>query len=218
MQTLKLDVTDLDLRSLFDHFDSDHSGSINFEEFIQGVRDPLSSRRLDLVGQAFAVIDIDGNGIVDGDEIASKFDPSKHPEVIAGRMTPQAVLAQFLKTFDVGGEVDGKVTKQEFINYYTNLGASIDNEDYFELMIRNAWHISGGVGQAANSSNKRVLATRSDGSEYIEEVKNDLGLRAGDKSGIMNRLKQQGVEASNIDLFGMSDTYNHDQIKSLSGE
>ena len=51
------------------------------------------------------------------------------------------VYAEFLDTFDVGGDKDGKVTAQEFENYYTNISASIDNDDYFELMIRNCWHL-----------------------------------------------------------------------------
>jgi hypothetical protein len=54
------------------------------------------------------------------------------------------VLREFLDTFDVGGVRDGCVTEEEFMNYYTNIGASIDNDAYFELMMRNAWHISGG--------------------------------------------------------------------------
>ena len=61
---------------------------------------------------------------------------------------------EFLDTFDVGGEVDGKVTEQEFVNYYTNLGVSIDNDDYFELMIRNAWRIAGGEGWGAGGAAK----------------------------------------------------------------
>jgi hypothetical protein len=32
-------------------------------------------------------------------------------------------------------------------------------------MIRNAWHISGGEGQAANSANLRVLVTHADGTQ-----------------------------------------------------
>jgi Ca2+-binding EF-hand superfamily protein len=205
MKEMNMGLSDNELRMLFDHFDADRSGSIDFEEFIQGVRDPLTERRLRLVQMAFSKIDKDGSGEVDAEEIATMYDASKHPEVIAGRKSPKEILTQFLSTFDVGGEVDGKVTLQEFINYYTNIGANIDNEDYFELMIRNAWHISGGVGAAANSANRRVLVTRPDGSQYVEEIKDDLGLKAGDKSGIMARLKAQGVEAASISLFDGGD-------------
>jgi hypothetical protein len=87
-------------------------------------------------------------------------------------------ILQFLDTFDVGGVVDGKVTQEEFINYYTNIGASIDNDDYFELMIRNAWHISGGKGAAANSANRRVLVTDAQGNESVQEIKHDMGLNS----------------------------------------
>lgn len=36
------------------------------------------------------------------------------------------------------------MTQDEFRAYYTNISACIDDDDYFELMMRNAWHISGG--------------------------------------------------------------------------
>ena len=69
------------------------------------------------------------------------------------------------------------MTAQEFEQYYSNVSSSIDDDDYFELMMRNAWHISGGEGWCANSSNKRVLVTHADGSQTVEEVKNDLGVK-----------------------------------------
>jgi hypothetical protein len=85
--------------------------------------------------------------------------------------------------FQVGRDRDAIITKEEFENYYANLSASIDRDDYFELMIRNAWHISGGEGWAANTTNRRVLVTHADGRQTVEEIKNDLGLRADDKKG-----------------------------------
>jgi Ca2+-binding EF-hand superfamily protein len=205
MKEMNISLSESELRMLFDYFDTNHGGTVDFEEFIQGVRDPLTPRRLRLVQMAFSKLDKDGSGIVDAEEIASLYDSSKHPEVIAGRMTSNQVLSEFLDTFDVGGVHDGKVTVEEFVNYYTNIGANIDNEDYFELMIRNAWHISGGEGAAANTANRRVLVTRADGSEYVEEIKNDLGLKAGDKAGMMDRLKSQNVFASKINIFGGAD-------------
>ena len=194
LRELKMDLTEGDMRILFKYFDRDDSGAIDFNEFIQGVRDPLNDRRLTLVNMAFLVLDKDESGIVDASEIATMYDPSKHPEVLAKRKSANQVLKEFLDTFDVGGVKDGKVTKEEFVNYYTNVGASIDNDDYFELMIRNAWHLNGGEGQAASSSNMKVLVTFMNGKEATITLENDLGIKKDDLAKIYTRLRSQGVE------------------------
>ena len=45
-----------------------------------------------------------------------------------------------------------QVTMDDFERYYATLSASIDDDDYFELVIRNAWHISGGEGATQNTT------------------------------------------------------------------
>lgn len=42
-----------------------------------------------------------------------------------------------------GNKADGMVTMDEFIEYYTNISANIDNDAYFDLMMTNAWNIDG---------------------------------------------------------------------------
>lgn len=59
-------------------------------------------------------------------------------------MTPAQVLREFLDGFDTSTSRDGVVTREEFTEYYRGVSANIPREDYFELMMRNAWHISGG--------------------------------------------------------------------------
>lgn len=39
-------------------------------------------------------------------------------------------------------KADGIVTFDEFVDYYTDVSASIDNDKYFELMMTNAWKLS----------------------------------------------------------------------------
>ena len=43
------------------------------------------------------------------------------------------VLRELLDAFDEG-EKDGIVTTDEFLHYYQRVGASIDDDDYFELV------------------------------------------------------------------------------------
>ena len=59
---------------------------------------------------------------------------------------------------------------EEFIEYYNDVSASIDEDDYFELMMRNAWHIAGGEGASANTSIPRHLVTDAQGNQSVQMV------------------------------------------------
>jgi hypothetical protein len=71
----------------------------------------MPERRRRLVAMAFNILDKDGSGEIDPDDIIGVYDASKHPDVISGKRTPDEILREFLDTFDVGGVKDGKVTK-----------------------------------------------------------------------------------------------------------
>jgi len=59
------------------------------------------------------------------------------------------VLVEFLETFEAhlnmrdNTQPDGRVTLNEFIEYYKNISCSIDNDDYFALMMNNSWNLKG---------------------------------------------------------------------------
>jgi hypothetical protein len=66
---------------------------------------------------------------------------------------------------------DGIVTPEEWEDYYKDVSASIDDDDYFELMIRNAWHIAGGKGQYENTTIKREMVKDAQGNERVVMAK-----------------------------------------------
>ena len=173
---------------MFKFFDKDENGSINYEEFLSGIRGKLNERRLQMVLLAFDVLDKDKSGVIDLDDLTEMYDASNHPDVLAGKKKESAILREFLETFD-GSDKDGKVSPGEFIKYYTNISASTDEDDYFELMMRNAWHIPGGEGWCANTANKRVLVVNPvTGEESIQCIENDLGMKTSDISAVKARL------------------------------
>jgi len=186
-------LNDEQFNAILDIFDKNNDGLISFDEFLVSIRGPMSARRLQWIGKAYDLLDKDGSGQVTKSDIAVAYDCSEHPEVIAGTMTEDEVITEFMEQWETQ-EADGIITRAEFEDYYKDVSASIDDDDYFELMMRNAWHISGGEGQMANTTCRRVLVIHGDGSQEVCEIENDLGLDADDIQGMIDRLTAQGVQ------------------------
>lgn len=56
---------------------------------------------------------------------------------MSGKKTKDQILKDLLSSFVIGGlKDDGRISLEQFGDYYANIGASIDSDDYFELMIR----------------------------------------------------------------------------------
>lgn len=155
---------------IFQHFDRNGDGVINFDEFMRGIRGDLNPQRRALVSLAYKKLDRTGDGYVDLKDLSKAYDVTQHPKFITGEMTKNQVLEEFMAQWDTGKK-DNKVTKEEFENYYADVSASIDRDDYFELMIRNAWHIAGGEGQTANTTIPRHLVTAADGTQSVQMMK-----------------------------------------------
>ncbi|GMI17926.1 hypothetical protein TrLO_g10565 [Triparma laevis f. longispina] len=133
-----LDLESNDLRLLFNSFDQDGNGQLSYAEFMTAIRGAMPSQRLKLCRQAFQVLDKTGTGTIDVEDVKMAYDPSKHPDVISGMISPDEALAQFLDAFD-GDDHDGHVTIGEFLDYYRNISATIDDEAEFVTMLHTEW-------------------------------------------------------------------------------
>ncbi|VBB25461.1 unnamed protein product [Acanthocheilonema viteae] len=136
-----VNLTDKEIGEVFKKFDKDSSSTINFDEFLVTLRPPMSEARLALVDAAFKKLDKTGDGIITVDDMKRVYHAGRHPKYISGEKTREDIFNQFLSNFEMKGHVDGKVTKEEFLNYYCGVSASIDNDTYFDLMMRNAWKL-----------------------------------------------------------------------------
>jgi hypothetical protein len=133
----KLQMTDQDIRTLFAAFDRNRDGTIQYDEFLRVVRGDLSPNRKALVVKAFKKLDKDGSGELNFDDICEVYNAKKHPAVLEGRKTERQILEEFLSTFEMhlSDKPDGIVTLDEFVEYYANVSASIDNDAYFVQMM-----------------------------------------------------------------------------------
>lgn len=191
LQTYGIDLPKEDMETLMHFFDRDGNGNINVTEFVCGLRPNMSGARLALVKLAFLRLDKNPDGTVTMEELHELYDTDRHPAVLKGTKTPDEVMQVFASSWDKDG--NSEITEAEFIDYYKDLSASIDNDTYFELMIRNSWRIAGGKGQAQNTANLRVMVTHLDGTQTVERLINDLGVDVDNNQTLVAALRKQGV-------------------------
>jgi calcyphosin len=149
MQDYMLGFSEGEIGRLFSLFDYDKSGLVEYDEFVRTIRGPMNANRKAVVAKAYNVLDKDGSGFIDINDIRGVYNAKKHPDVTSGKKTEQQILGEFLETFETAHNMrnndapDHIVTKEEFEEYYNNISASIDRDDYFALMMNSAWNLDG---------------------------------------------------------------------------
>ena len=85
-------------------------------------------------------MDKDNSGSICLNDIDGIFDVSCNQDVNEGRKDRAEVLQDFLNGFEgVKGNADGRVSEQEWTDYYTDLSMSVADEEYFVKMMESVW-------------------------------------------------------------------------------
>lgn len=134
-------LSPLDLDRLFKYFDKNLDGSISYDEFLKALRGDLNEFRKRVIESAYKKLDHTENGKVTIEDLRAAYDTSAHPDFRSGKKTRDQILNDFLAQWDTIKR-DGIVTFDEFLEYYKDLSASVERDDVFELIIRNAWHLT----------------------------------------------------------------------------
>jgi len=90
------------------------------------------------------MLDKNNSGKVSVDYIQEVYNASQHPEVKKGLKSEEEILTTFLQTFETylsNNSIGDFVTVDDFLDYYTFISSSIDNDEYFEMMMQNAWQL-----------------------------------------------------------------------------
>lgn len=74
----------VELQALLKYYDMDGDGNINYEEFLRGLRDDLTPRRAAMVEKAFNILDTNGSGQINFQDVSDMYDVSCHKDFIEG--------------------------------------------------------------------------------------------------------------------------------------
>jgi len=133
-------LTNAETDALLAHFDTDHDGTVNFNEFLVAIRGALNEARQAVVDAAFIKFDLDGSGIVTASDLRVVYSCNAHPKVISGEITEDEAYLEFLANFGDKNN-DGRITNCEWNDYYAAVSSSIDNDEHFVELMRTAWKL-----------------------------------------------------------------------------
>jgi len=141
-----LGLSATETETLFNSFDYDGIGSINYEEFLRILRGPMSDKRKNAVLKLFDTLDVKNDGYIDVQDLKIKFNAGAHPDSQARKKSPDQVYYEFIESINTytqalkGGSNKDKISKDEWIEYYNHVSMSIDNDNYFMSMLDNCWN------------------------------------------------------------------------------
>lgn len=127
----------METQSLFKYYDESQDGTIAYEGFIRGLREPLSDRRLQVVSKAFNQLDQEGSGKITVADAYQVFSAAASREFQQGVKSHQQVADEFFANFE-----GTSISRVDFIDYYADLSFTITDDDSFISLVENTWGIA----------------------------------------------------------------------------
>ena len=100
----------------------------------------MNESRKQWVRAAYDKLDVNKDGRVTIEDVAKIYNASMHPDVVQRRKSEEDIFREFMMQWDTQNK-DGIVTFDEFCEYYEGVSCSVDSDDYFGTMMKNAWKL-----------------------------------------------------------------------------
>ena len=145
----RMPITGKEINILFEEFDTNKNGQINYEEFISAFTGDMCERRKRLITILFETFDKNRKGFVDLDDIRNAYNPINHPDVLSGKRTEDEVLAEFLDNLQYHFSLlksdkeqeNNKINFEEFSEFFNYISAGIEDDEYFESVIKGGFNL-----------------------------------------------------------------------------
>ncbi|EPY43883.1 calcyphosin [Angomonas deanei] len=164
---------------------------------VNELRGELNDRRTQLVKSTYKMLQsLSSEHILRLSDMARLVDLTYCPSVMAGDCSVEDALADFE---DAWAARDPNMLIQEsaFSAFYGDVSFEFPLDNDFERFMRNTWHLSGGSGNCANVSCRKVEVIHLDGRVTTEEIKNDLAIKGeGEEIQelLVKNLASQGIK------------------------
>ena len=196
-----MDISQEELKIVFEEFDKDKTGSINYNELIQTIIGPISPQRQLIIKKIFSNFPKDNNGKISINEIKMLFNSKRHPDVIYGIKREGEIFGEFLDNIEsyreylenMKGVYDNNFSLEDFTNFYNEVGVGIEDDRMFEYMMNNCWNFDKNL---LNNNNMNQM-----GNYGSNRYKNNVGYINNYNSSNGNLMVRAGSQIMNSKIF-----------------
>ncbi len=128
------------LDPIINTLDTAKLGLLEWRNFIATVRGgAMSDERGAVVASVFLGMSKDGGATVTAEDFAYYFNGKAHPLCQVADLSVQDALAHMMMSCSVRGQMPTTITLEQFSEYYNDLSAAVDDDAYFEDVVRGSF-------------------------------------------------------------------------------
>ena len=157
-QSNYIDIPLVDIKSIFGLFDNNNNEKqinsaseykIKYDLLLKSIIGNISIKRRALIQKVFDSFSRDKNGKILISDMKNRFNPSRHPDVLKGSKTENKILGEFLDFLEIfreyynnlHGGYTFNIGFQEFLEFYSEISLSIEDDKDFENLLINCWDL-----------------------------------------------------------------------------
>ena len=157
-QSNYIDIPLVDIKSIFGLFDNNNNENqinsaseykIKYDLLLKSIIGNISIKRRALIQKVFDSFNKDKNGKILISDMKNRFNPSRHPDVLKGSKTENKILGEFLDFLEIfreyynnlHGGYTFNIGFQEFLEFYSEISLSIEDDKDFENLLINCWDL-----------------------------------------------------------------------------
>ena len=150
-----------DIKSIFSLFESKTNPNdnteikiisllqIKYDELLKSIIGNMPLNRQLIVKKVFDSFEKGSDGKIMTNDIKTKFNYSRHPDVLSGKNSAIEIYNDFLdfiETFreyndNLKGKYSFEMNYDEFADFYSEISMYIEDDDYFEKLLKNCWNL-----------------------------------------------------------------------------
>ena len=178
LELLQININTDDVINFFACLDYEQTGKVLTEEILRIILGEISENRKIAIITKFSEMDKDKTGYLPIKFLKNAFNAKFHPDCFLKQKPENEVFDEFMFTFEVfcflkNISPEKNISYRDFVEYYTPISSSIQDDNYFNDILLGSWNI--------------------DEEKYNKKITNEINMNNPNANQLYNEIKNNNM-------------------------